>query len=409
MAPVPEPPGSVARAGSDEIRSVSSQSEEAIARAFRSVTERTDPRLLSDGGSFVPPVDVPDQRRRKPPAEILTPEALAIITAHLTDYICVHVPVFDDAGEVVDGSLVWWNDAYERARVQTVRFGQSLMDTYYEPEEALGYFRTAYHTGHVHQLFEISAEAHSRYRVLDDIVRIDMEWLRMGPYVMEVGSDHSRVTALEVQLHEQELAIREALQQRLRDHDRERIARDLHDSVIQQLFVTILDLKSAEHRDAETKTDAIRHAVKAIDQTVSDLRSMIFALQHDVPLTLEEQLREVIGSFRAAPFSVELRVTHGVDLPPDLAEDVRLVVLEALANVARHADARHVEVTVGLDGSTLDVSIVDDGVGPPGQRTRESGLANLTARARERGGWCWLEPAATGCGSHLRWAVPLPT
>lgn len=409
MAPGPEPPKSAVQAVHDDIGPMSDPHEAAISRAFRSIEERTDPRLLSDGASFAAPTTVPEQRRRKPPAEILTPEALGIITAHLTDYICVHAPVFNGAGEVVDGSLVWWNDAYERARVQTVRFGQSLMETYYQPEQAIEYFREAYRSGHVHQLFEISAAAHDRYRVLDDIVRIDMEWLRMGPYVMEVGSDHSRVTALEVQLHEQELAIREALQQRLRDHDRERIARDLHDSVIQQLFVTILDLKSAEQRDSETKTDAIRHAVKAIDQTIADLRSMIFALQHDVPLTLEEQLREVIGSFRAAPFSVDLRVTLGVDLPPELAEDVRLVVLEALANVARHADAQQVEVTVALDGPTLEVSVVDDGVGPPEQRTRESGLANLMERAREHGGWCWLEPAMSGRGSHLRWSVPLPT
>jgi signal transduction histidine kinase len=315
--------------------------------------------------------------------------------------------VRDDTGEIIDGTLVWWNDAYARARVKTVRFGQSLVETYFEADEALGYLRAAWRDGQVHQLFEIGADATGHYRVLDDIVSIDVQWIRVGSLIMEIGTDHSRVTALEVQLHEQEVAIREALQQRLRAHDRERIARDLHDSVIQQLFVTILDLKSAEGRDPDTQVGAIRQAVRAIDATIADLRSTIFALQHDVEVTMEEQLCEVITSFRAAPFAVELRYTLGVELPADLAEDVRLVVLEALANAARHADAHHVVVTVALDGPTLDVSVVDDGVGPPTETSRMSGLANLNDRARAHGGWCWLRQGPSGRGSHLRWSVPL--
>lgn len=404
MAPDPEPPltGGAAQVESAPVARTRGP------RTFRSIADRGpwSGRPL-DEHSLVA-VDLPELRRTTPPAEVLTTEALAILTEHLSDYLCCHVPVRDDDGNVVDGSLIWWNDAYSRARVRTVRYGQSIVETYHDPEAAMEYFRAALRDGQVHQLFEI-AEAHDRYRVLDELVRMDVQWIRVGQLVMEIGTDHSRVTALELQLHEQELAIREALQQRLRDHDRERIARDLHDSVIQQLFVTILDLKSAEGRDAETQAAAMRQAVRAIDQTIADLRSTIFALQHDVPDTLEEELCEVIASFRAAPFTVELHVTLGVDLPGDLAEDVRLVVLEALANVARHADARHVEVAVGLDGPTLDVSVVDDGVGPREGQVRMSGLANLQERARGHGGWCWLRRNPSGRGSHLRWSVPLPT
>lgn len=378
-------------------------------RGFRSADDgsRAPRRTLQT--SLLPSADLPALRRSTPPSEILTTEALEILTEHLSDYLCCHVPVRDETGEIVDASLVWWNDAYARTRVNTVRFGQSLVESYFEPEEALGYVKAAWRDGQVHQLFEITGEAHDRYRVIDDIVRIDVEWIRVGSLVMEIGTDHSRVTMLEVQLHEQEVAIREALQQRLRAHDRERIARDLHDSVIQQLFVTILDLKSAEGRDPDTQTSAIRQAVRAIDGTIADLRATIFALQHAVAVSLEQQLCEVIASFRAAPFGVELRYTLGVDLPDDLAEDVRLVVLEALANAARHADAHHVVVTVGLDGPTLDVSVVDDGVGPPAETSRMSGLANLNDRARAHGGWCWLRQGPSGRGSHLRWSVPLPS
>jgi signal transduction histidine kinase len=377
-------------------------------RAFREDARTPALPSLPLQTSLLPSNDLPALRRTSPPGEILTADALAALTAHLSDYICCHTPVFDDDGEIVDGSLVWWNDTYARARVHAVRVGQSMMETYFEPQGALEMLRAAWRDGRAHQLFEISPAAQDRYRMLDDIVRMDIVWLRAGSVVMEIGTDHSRVTALEVLLHEQELAIREALQQRLRDHDRERIARDLHDSVIQQLFVTILELKAAEGRDGETQTAAIRQAVATIDATIADLRATIFALQHHVAATLEDELCGVIASFRSAPFSVELHYTLGVDLPDDLAEDVRLVVLEALANAARHAQAHHVTVTVGLDGPTLDVSVVDDGVGPPAETSRMSGLANLNERARAHGGWCWLRPAAGGRGSHLRWSVPLP-
>ena len=406
MAPGPDESAPAGGGGDDTLGSARPRRNTGP-RAFREVgrTDAGSERPLQT--SLLPSNDLPALRRTVPPSEILTGDALVMLTAHLSDYICCHVPVLDDEGRIVDGSLVWWNDAYSRARINTVRAGQSLMATYYEPDEALEFFRTAWRDGHAHQLFEFSPDTKDRYRTIDDIVRIDVQWVRTGSLMMEIGTDHSRATMLEVQLHEQELAIREALQQRLRDHDRERIARDLHDSVIQQLFVTILELKAAEGRGGDAQTAAIRQAVANIDATITDLRATIFALHHHVAVSLEDELCEVIASFRAAPFSVELSYTLGVDLPDDLAEDVRLVVLEALANVARHARATQVSVTVGLDGPALDVSVLDDGVGPPAETSRISGLANLTERARAHGGWCWLRPAISGRGSHLRWSVPL--
>ncbi len=406
MAPGPDESAPAGGGGDDTLGSARPRRNTGP-RAFRDVgrTDAGSARPLQT--SLLPSNDLPALRRTAPPSEILPGDALAMLPAHLSDYICCHVPVLDDEGRIVDGSLVWWNDAYARARINTVRAGQSLMATYYEPEEALEFFRTAWRDGQAHQLFEFTPDTKDRYRTIDDIVRIDVQWVRTGSLMMEIGTDHSRVTMLEVQLHEQELAIREALQQRLRDHARARIARDLHDSVIQQLFVTILELKAAEGRDGETQTAAIRQAIKSVDATITDLRATIFALQHHVAVSLEDELCEVIASFRSAPFSVELSYTLGVDLPDDLAEDVRLVVLEALANVARHARATQVSVPVGLDGPTLDVSVVDDGVGPPAETSRTSGLANLTERARAHGGWCWLRPALGGRGSQLRWSVPL--
>jgi len=339
--------------------------------------------------------------------EVLSSAALRQITGYLTDYVCAHQPVFDDTGQVVDCSLVWWNDAYERVRTGVVQAGQSLVATYFEPAEALGYVRRCIDEGSAEQLFEIGPDL-DQYRVASSLVRIRVVWLSIGTIVVEIGSDESRLSMLELQVQEQELDVREALQQRMRDLDRERIARDLHDSVIQQLFATVLDLQSASGRDPAVQDEAIHRAVESIDEAMTSLRRTIYDIGHEQRESFEQRLRDVVGSFGAAPFTIDLQTELGVDLPDDLAEDVSMVVLEALANVARHAHAARCQVRVAIDGRWLLVTVTDDGVGPPAEYSRMSGLMNMTERARLQGGWCWLRPGSKRIGSRLTWSVPLP-
>ena len=247
-----------------------------------------------------------------------------------------------------------------------------------------------------------------QYRVASSLVRIRVVWLSIGTIVVEIGSDESRLSMLELQVQEQELDVREALQQRMRDLDRERIARDLHDSVIQQLFATVLDLQSASGRDPAVQDEAINRAVESIDEAMTSLRRTIYDIGHEQRESFEQRLRDVVGSFGAAPFTIDLQTELGVDLPDDLAEDVSMVVLEALANVARHAHAARCQVRVAIDGRWLLVTVTDDGVGPPAEYSRMSGLMNMTERARLQGGWCWLRPGSKRIGSRLTWSVPLP-
>ena len=340
--------------------------------------------------------------------ELLSSESLRRITGYLTDYVCAHQPVFDETGEVVDCSLVWWNDAYEQLRIGPVRHGQSLVATYFNPADAMRYVRTCVADGYAEQLFELGAEVVDQYRVPETLVVLRVVWLRIGSMLVEIGSDESRVTMLELQVQEQELAVREALQQRMRDLDRERIARDLHDSVIQQLFVAVLDLQSAVGRDQPAQEAAIHRVIESIDDSMTQLRRTIYDIGHAQRQSFEHHLVEIAESFAEAPFSIELRTELGVDLPDDLAEDVSMVVLEALANVARHAHASACQVRVAIDGRWLLVTVTDNGAGPPPEFSRLSGLMNMTERARLHGGWCWLRPGAKGVGSRLTWSVPLP-
>jgi len=194
--------------------------------------------------------------------------------------------------------------------------------------------------------------------------------------------------------------------------ERERIARDLHDMVIQRLFAIGLDVQGAA-QDA-VRPDVTRRlegAVDDLDETIKDVRTAIFrlgarggsttGLRHAVDV-------EVVRSRQALGFLPRLRI-EGVTatVPDNISADAVAVVREALANMARHARAREGVVRLFI-GADLLIEVQDDGVGVPADVTRRSGLANLEERARRRGGSMSVEPVADG-GTLLAWTVPLHT
>ena len=340
------------------------------------------------------------------PAELLNTTAIAMLGDHVTDYICIHVPVLDEHGAIVDGRLEWWNLAYEQIRTTTVVAGQSLMATYFEPETAMGYFRLAFEQGSVNQIFEYQ-DTSDKYRPPAELVRIRVEWFRLGSYVVEVGSDVSHVTMLELDLQERELSMREAAQQRLRASDRERIARDLHDSVIQQLFATELFLQLAVVQDEPRLRAAVTDAVQALDLVIADIRNTIFEISSDHDVPLEQRIREVVSSIAMWLCPVELECSITVEPNVELADDAVKVVLEALSNVVRHSQAEYCVVRMNSDAEALAISVVDNGIGMPKMVSRSSGVSNMGARARERGGSFELQAGPGGVGTQLEWSVPM--
>ncbi|MBO9555056.1 GAF domain-containing sensor histidine kinase [Cellulomonas sp.] len=192
--------------------------------------------------------------------------------------------------------------------------------------------------------------------------------------------------------------------------ERERIARDLHDMVIQRLFAIGLDVQGAAQDAVRPDVaDRLEHAVGELDETIKDIRSTIFRLgsRGGSPGTgLRHRIdAEVVGARRVLGFLPRLR-TDGITatVPDAVGEDAVAVVREALANVARHARAHEVVVRIDV-GRDLLVEVQDDGVGMPDAAT-PSGLTNLEDRAVRRGGTLQLV-APPGGGTLLRWSVPL--
>ncbi len=192
--------------------------------------------------------------------------------------------------------------------------------------------------------------------------------------------------------------------------DRDRIARDLHDFVIQRLYATGMSLQGTVSLvSSPDVANRVSSAVDALDETIREIRSAIFALQtrQDTAATgLRARILrisdEMSGSLGFAP-ALQLE-GHLDDVPSDLAEHVLGVLREALSNSARHAGASSVVVHVEA-AQDLTLTVRDNGSGIT-QTGRRSGLRNLEQRARKFGGALTVRPAAGG-GTELEWRVPL--
>jgi signal transduction histidine kinase len=213
-----------------------------------------------------------------------------------------------------------------------------------------------------------------------------------------------------------ELADRRADAERLSVfEDRDRIARDLHDLVIQRLYATGLSLEGTMPMISRKEVaERVRGAVDAMDDTIRDIRATIFALQSrgraSVPrlraeiVALADEMAEVLG------FAPALRLGSGLDsrASGELSEQVLAVLREALSNAARHSAATRVDVLVDTDAAgVLTVLVRDNGRGMR-PTSRRSGLANMADRAEKLGGQLRLS-AADGGGTELEWKVPVPS
>jgi signal transduction histidine kinase len=241
--------------------------------------------------------------------------------------------------------------------------------------------------------------------------------------------DHLDVNLLSTFAGQAALALERARAQEERElfvvlEDRERIARDLHDVVIQRLFATGLHLQSAARladerrrsdlaqvpaRDRPDVGARINGAVDDLDATIRDIRSAIFELRTPVNAALRAEIRATVDAAAASlGFRPELRLDGPVDsaVPDDVRPDLLAVLREALSNAVRHARASAVEVHVEVADGRLRLAVTDNGVGVATPFDERSGLANMRQRATGHDGTLTLVPGPGG-GTRVAWSVPL--
>ncbi|OBB59968.1 histidine kinase [Mycobacterium sp. 852013-51886_SCH5428379] len=206
-------------------------------------------------------------------------------------------------------------------------------------------------------------------------------------------------------------------QRRLREldvlTDRDRIARDLHDHVIQRLFAVGLTLQGTIPRTREPEAQRrLNDCVDDLQNVIQEIRSAIFDLQGGAPGTtrLRQRLDEVVASFARTDLRTTVQYVGPLSVvDARLADHAEAVVSEAVSNAVRHSRATELRVLVSVDDD-LTIDVTDNGVGVGvgvADNVTESGLRNLRSRAEDCGGHLTIAAADSG-GTCLRWTAPLP-
>ena len=191
--------------------------------------------------------------------------------------------------------------------------------------------------------------------------------------------------------------------------DRDRIARDLHDHVIQRLFALGLSLQGTipRARSAEVQ-QRLTDTVDELQGVIQEIRTAIFDLHGGAAETtrLRQRLDEAVGAFPGSDLRTTVQYVGPLSVvDAGLADHAEAVVREAVSNAVRHSDARTLTITVRVEDELL-IEVVDDGRGMPADVT-PSGLNNLRRRAADAGGDFSVGDAPGG-GTVLRWTAPLP-
>jgi signal transduction histidine kinase len=195
---------------------------------------------------------------------------------------------------------------------------------------------------------------------------------------------------------------------RVEDHDR--IAGDLHDHVIQELFALGMSLQSHAARSDPATAERVNGYTDTVDDVIKKIRTSIFGLQQpsQAPASLSARLIEIIEEY--APqlgFTAGVRLSGTLDPGPDeaLANDILAVTREALSNCARHARATAVSISLACQDRLITLDITDNGRGL-GTPARSSGLASMGRRADRNGGTFQLTTPVDG-GTRLSWTARL--
>ncbi len=189
--------------------------------------------------------------------------------------------------------------------------------------------------------------------------------------------------------------------------DRDRIARDLHDVVIQRLFAVGLTLQGTSRAAPPELSARLEGAVDDLDTTIRDIRRTIFELgtspqQADIQAEVSRVVHRAASALKCRPtltFDGPVRSRIATDVAPDLLA----VLSEALSNTARHAKPSRVDVHLSA-GEEIMLEVADDGPGIPPDAVH-SGLRNMRSRAERRGGRLEVDEGPHG-GTRLRWSIP---
>jgi two-component system, NarL family, sensor histidine kinase DevS len=211
-------------------------------------------------------------------------------------------------------------------------------------------------------------------------------------------------------VRESEEALQSAREALAITEDRERIARDLHDTVIQRLFAAGMALQATLGQiDDGAARARLEQTVDDLDETIREIRTAIFGLQAPAdggPGLRGDIVRITNGARASLGFTPRVHFSGAVEsIPVDIAEQLLPALRETLANTAKHAQATSARVSIDV-GNEVVLRVADNGIGITGEVTGGHGLANLGDRAANLGGRFSARPGVDG-GTEIEWRVPV--
>lgn len=335
------------------------------------------------------------------------PEKFVTILAGISDPVAIHDVVVDEWNTVTDASLSWCNAAYAECRIHPVSLGDSLMSTYVEPHRALGHVCEAWEFGESLQLFHLGEEAKSHYVHFDTEVEVLVRWKRFENHIVEWSCSSLEVMAFQNFMKDQESLVAIAGRKRALAIERERIARNLHDVVIQNLYATALSL-SVSGREYNTHIQEVfNKAISSIDRVIAGIRSEILDMEaqkvSQLRLQLEDCLIPLLEHAHAG-FDLSIEVPT---LPQNVQAHIRAVCIEATSNAVRHGGASSMGIRIARHDNQLVLTIADNGSGISPESQTQNGLHNMRERALSLGGTMEIH-TQPDTGTIISWSIPYP-
>ena len=337
----------------------------------------------------------------------LSTAQLATFMHGLRDQIAAYEPVFDSFGTVVDARLLWWNQSYEDARLEPVRVGVNVSELFLAPVPAIAHIVVAWNEGCSVQTLTFDHAYGTKYRNIDRLVGIMYwcRWQRIGDLVISTSPDLAEHRKMhELQTDTQSL-LAVATRKRALAVERERIARGLHDTVIQHLYATSLTLSMSLRKASHDDAKAISSAIDSIADVIAEIRHEILDIETQRSSPIRLQLEDILlPVLTASNAELDLKIDVPA-MPEDVLRHVRAVCTEATSNAVRHGHASLVEVSVTTDADSLVVGVRDNGRGLSPHAVLHNGLNNMRERAQLMGGTMDMSSNDRD-GTTIVWSIP---
>ena len=325
----------------------------------------------------------------------------------IRDNIAIYEPVLDSFGTIVDGRLLWGNHSYRTNRRNSVSAGQLISELYVQPEAGISHMSVAWEDGYSIQTYVIENGWQGKYRNLENLDghAYQVRWQRVGNAVMTVSPDLTEQHRMQEILNNQKSLLAIAARKRAMAVERERIARNLHDTVIQNLYATSLSLSIAGRKAQREVGRAIDAAIDSLADVISEIRREILDIEvrraSPLRLLLEDALIPIL-------LPTETQLDLRIDAPTlndEYSGHVRAVCTEAVSNAVRHGGASFVSVSVVLADERLKVFVSDDGSGLSSESKPHNGLHNMRERAESLGGNMEITSGKNE-GLTIEWSIP---